>query len=60
MKTHVGPCEPVDLKKVEGDNLQTHKDREVGKKLPKMNIRDGSLKANIEGKVKGQDEENGI
>ncbi len=60
MKTHVGPCEPVDLKKVEGDDFETHKEGEIDGKLPQMNIRDGSLKANIEGKVKGQNKENGI
>jgi hypothetical protein len=50
----------VDLKKVEGSDFQTHKEGEIDGKLSQMNIRDGSFKANIEGKVKGHDKENGI
>jgi len=53
MKTYVGPCEPVDLKKVEGGDFQTHEEGETDGKLPQMNIWDGSFKANIEGKVEG-------
>jgi hypothetical protein len=60
MKTHVGPCEPVNLKKVEGGDFQTHEEGEIDGKLPQMNIRDDSLKANIEGKVKGQNKKNRI
>jgi hypothetical protein len=51
MKTYVGPSESVYLEKVEGRDFQTHEDRKIDGKLPEMNIRDGSFKANIEGKV---------
>jgi len=60
MKTHVGPCKPVDLKKVEGGDFEAHEDGEIDGKLPQMNIRDGSFKANIERKVESQNKENGI
>ncbi len=51
MKTHVGPCEPMHLKKVEGGYFQTHEEGKTDGKLHQMIIRDGSFKANIEGKV---------
>jgi len=34
MKAHVGPCEPVGLKEVEGDDFEPNKQRETYEKLP--------------------------
>jgi len=50
----------MDLKNVEGGDFETQEGWEIDGKLPQMNIRDSSLKANIKGKVKSQNEENGI
>jgi hypothetical protein len=50
----------VDLKNVEGGDFEAQEDGEIDEKLPQMNIRDGSLKANIEGKVESQNQENAV
>jgi hypothetical protein len=50
----------MDLKKVEGSDFEDHEHWEIDGELSQMNVRDGSLKADIEGKVKGQNKENGI
>ena len=44
----------MDLKNIEGGDFEAQEDRETDGKLPKMNIRDSSLEANIKGKVESQ------
>jgi len=48
------------LKEVEGSDLENYEDGEADGKLPQMKIGNGSLKANIKGKVKSQCQENRI
>jgi hypothetical protein len=50
----------VHLKKVEGDDFETHKYGEVDKDLSEMNIRDGPFEANVKREVKGQSEKDSI